>query len=190
MIGYEVIICRISPSHLISSRRTCVEQRVNGRVPSVFPNDLLILYPATPPRPQSSSPNSACRCKVQLLLSSSSLSAKCWLEVASLVGGYIVVMKGVSQLSLQWGVSVTRQYLSICLIISCFIYRIRSMLGWISCNHMHGFTSSFQENKVQTWTKYEVLMFLLKSIWYLKNLEIYNKKMSDVQILWLDHIFL
>ena len=85
-------------------------------------------------------------------------------------------MKGVSQLSLQWGVFVNRQYLSIVLIISCFIYRIRSMLGWISCNHMHGFTSSFQENQIRTWTKYEVLMFLLKSIWYLKNLEIYNKK--------------
>ena len=55
MIEYEVIICRISPSYLNFSlptylpRRTCVEQRVNGRVPSVFPNDLLILYPATAP---------------------------------------------------------------------------------------------------------------------------------------------
>ena len=72
MIEYEVIICRISPSYLNLSlptylpRRTCVEQRVNGRVPSVFPNDLLILYPATDPRPQSSSSNSACRCKAQL----------------------------------------------------------------------------------------------------------------------------
>ena len=52
MIDYEVIICRIFPSHLnfhlptYLSHRTCVEQRVNGRVPSVFPNDLLILYPA------------------------------------------------------------------------------------------------------------------------------------------------